>query len=120
MKANKPFRVRLSHFPHDVNFLHTGTATSADECDICHAPIASGATYYYYDVGLHDTKPVIGIECHHKLAPMSYQKPYWLSEPNKGSCDNIRTSDDKGWREYIDGVMDEWDVIWGDDLKKWQ
>ncbi len=111
---NKPFRLKLSHFPHDTTFLHCGTASSADECDICHSPIASGSTFWYYDVGTHDTMPVIGPECYHKFTPMSHQKPYWLNMPTDGAVNDIRTSDDAGWREYVDGIWDEWDEIWGE------
>lgn len=115
-QSNKPFRLRLSHFPHDVNFLHRGTATSDDGCDICGDAIANGSTYYYYDVGTHDKLPVIGVECYHKFHPMSYQKPYWITMPNNGSTQDIRTTDDAGWREYQDGIWDEWQEIWATDL----
>jgi len=117
-KMNRPYHVAPSHYAHDTAFLKAATATSDDSCRVCHLTVVSGATFYYVDQPLHGGKTsVICGACVHQFQPNgSYMKPYWITQPGMAACNNIRTSDDKGWREFVDGIMDEWDDEWLGDL----
>ncbi len=115
-RSNKPVRVRLSHFPHDTTFLHTAVAAADLTCDIGKEKITSGETYYYIDTNGRMTVTNICAAHKYMFTATGHQKPYWTHMPTQGATQDIRTTDDAGWREYIDGIYDEWQEIWDSDL----
>jgi hypothetical protein len=118
MRRSRPYHIKTSHWRHDTAYLKQGTATETTYCYACKQTILAGATLWYVDVGAPDGVPkAIGLECQHKFTGIgSSQSPYWIAKPSMAACDNMRTLDDKGWREYSDGIADEWLEIWGMDL----
>ena len=117
-RRNKPFYVKLSHYPKEESWRITTVATPW-YCKRCYTTSNAG-TQYYIDVGnLGATSASWCTSCHHRFhAAAQYNKPYWVKHPTQASTSNIRTNDDAGWREYEDGIWQEWLELWEGDLKR--
>jgi len=115
MRTNRHYSFILTHFPRDTNFLKHTVAMEELSCSVCFYPIEISETYWYIEP--QQNPKYICYRCKHNFEPTgSLNRPYWLTKPNIGSCSNIRTQDDKGQRELLDKIVDEWDAIWSNDV----